>query len=32
MPWRLTKLMTDEEISALYAYLRTVPPKPFGQQ
>jgi len=30
MPWRLTRLMTDEEISALYAYLRTVPPKAFG--
>jgi len=32
MPSRLTKDMTDEEISALYAYLRTVPPRPFGQR
>jgi mono/diheme cytochrome c family protein len=24
MPWRLTKLMTDEEISAVWAYLRTL--------
>jgi len=30
MPWRLTRLMSDEEIQAVYAYLRTVPPKPFG--
>ena len=30
MPWRLTKHMTDVELRAVYAYLRTVPPKPFG--
>jgi mono/diheme cytochrome c family protein len=30
MPWRLTRLMYDDEIEAVYAYLRTVPPKPFG--
>jgi mono/diheme cytochrome c family protein len=30
MPWRLTKQMTDVELRALYAYLRTVPPKPYG--
>jgi mono/diheme cytochrome c family protein len=30
MPWRLTRLMSDDEIQAVYAYLRTVPPKPFG--
>ncbi len=23
MPWRLTKLMTDEEIAAVWAYLKT---------
>lgn len=30
MPIKYTKLMTDVEMSALYAYLRTVPPKPYG--
>ncbi|MDQ8154526.1 MAG: cytochrome c [Gemmatimonadota bacterium] len=30
MPFRFTKLMTDDEIRALYLYLRTVPAKPFG--
>lgn len=32
MPFRLTKLMTDTEIKALYAYLRTVPPKEYGNR
>jgi mono/diheme cytochrome c family protein len=30
MPWRLTKAMTDTEVTALYAYLKTVKPKPYG--
>jgi mono/diheme cytochrome c family protein len=32
MPWNDTKLMTDDEIRALLAYLRTVPPRPDGQR
>jgi mono/diheme cytochrome c family protein len=30
MPVPLTRQMTDDEIRAVWAYLRTVPPKPFG--
>jgi len=30
MPWRLTRLMTDDDIRAVYAFLKTVPPKEFG--
>ncbi|MHB1095426.1 MAG: c-type cytochrome [Gemmatimonadaceae bacterium] len=30
MPYRFTKLMTDDEIRALWLFLKTVPPKPFG--
>jgi hypothetical protein len=30
MPWRLTKLTTDDEIKAVWMYLKTVPPKPYG--
>jgi mono/diheme cytochrome c family protein len=30
MPIRLTREMTDLETKAIYLYLRTVPPKPFG--
>lgn len=30
MPVRYTKDMTDVEIRALYMYLKTVPPKPYG--
>jgi mono/diheme cytochrome c family protein len=30
MPIRLTREMTDLETKAIYTYLRTVPPKPFG--
>ena len=32
MPWRLTKLMTDDEIRGLYAFLKTVPEKEFGNR
>jgi mono/diheme cytochrome c family protein len=32
MPWRLTKSMTDVELKAVYAYLRTVPPKEYGNR
>jgi mono/diheme cytochrome c family protein len=32
MPYRLTKHMTDVELSALYAYLRTVPARPYGNR
>ena len=32
MPYRLMKHMTDVELRALYAYLRTVPPRPYGQR
>jgi mono/diheme cytochrome c family protein len=32
MPVQMTKHMTDTELTALYAYLRTVPAKPFGQR
>lgn len=30
MPWRLTKSMTDVELKAVYAYLKTVPAKTYG--
>jgi mono/diheme cytochrome c family protein len=30
MPVNMTKQMTDTELKALYAYLRTVPPKPYA--
>jgi len=30
MPVRYTRLLTDEEIAAAYAYLKTVPPKAYG--
>ena len=32
MPFRLTKLMTDTEIKAVYAYLKTVPAKEYGNR
>lgn len=32
MPFRLTKDMTDTEIKAVYAYLRTVPAKEYGNR
>src|SRR5215212_7381772 len=30
MPWKLTREMNDVEIGAVWDYLQTVPPKPFG--
>lgn len=30
MPWKLIGQMSDDEITALYRYLQTVPPKPDG--
>ena len=30
MPYRFTKLMTDDEIRSLWLFLKTVPPKPYG--
>jgi len=30
MPWRLTKEMTDVELKAVFAYLKTVPAKAYG--
>ena len=30
MPFRLTKEMTDDEIRAVWAYLKTVPAREFG--
>jgi mono/diheme cytochrome c family protein len=32
MPWRLTRDMTDVEVRALYAYLRSLPPRPYGSR
>ncbi len=32
MPFRATKLMTDDEIRAVYMYLKTVPAKEFGNR
>jgi mono/diheme cytochrome c family protein len=32
MPWQLMKSMNDLELKALYAYLKTVPPKEFGNR
>jgi cytochrome c553 len=30
MPWKVYANLTDTEVQALYAFLQTVPPKPFG--
>jgi mono/diheme cytochrome c family protein len=30
MPWRTIRDMTDPELEAIYAYLKTVPPRPTG--
>lgn len=30
MPWREFRALSDTELGALYTYLRTVPPRPFG--
>jgi cytochrome c553 len=32
MPYPILGLMTDVELEALWAYLRTVPPRPFGER
>jgi mono/diheme cytochrome c family protein len=32
MPWQATRRMTDDEIKALLLYLRSVPPKEFGNR
>jgi mono/diheme cytochrome c family protein len=32
MPWRAAGQMTDDEIHAVYAYLKTVPARPFGNR
>jgi cytochrome c553 len=30
MPWRYTRLMTDEDVRAVYTFLKSVPPREFG--
>ncbi|MFN8444734.1 MAG: c-type cytochrome [Caldilineaceae bacterium] len=32
MPWPAFKMMTDEELSALWLYLRSLPAKPYGNR
>jgi mono/diheme cytochrome c family protein len=32
MPYRLTRLMTDREIEAVWMYVKSVPPKQFGEK
>ena len=32
MPWQAFKVMTDEELSALWQYLQSVPPKSYGNR
>jgi hypothetical protein len=32
MPFRWTNEMTDDEIRAVWAYLKTVPPREFGSR
>lgn len=32
MPWRLTREMTGDEIGAIWAYLRSLPAKPYGER
>lgn len=32
MPWEVYRNMSDEDLAALWAYLRSVPPKPFGNK
>lgn len=32
MPWRLTREMTSDEIGAIWAYLRSLPAKPYGER
>ena len=31
MPWQRFKLMTDDELKALWAYLKSLPPREFGE-
>lgn len=31
MPWQTMGKMTDDELRAIYLYLKTVPPKPYGK-
>jgi hypothetical protein len=30
MPWKAYRHFTDEDITALWKYLQSVPPRPFG--
>jgi hypothetical protein len=32
MPWKAYARMSDEELKAIYAYLRTVPPREKGNR
>lgn len=32
MPWKFTQSLDDTEIAAIYAYLRTVPPRAYGRR
>jgi mono/diheme cytochrome c family protein len=32
MPWQLTRQMTDDEIRAMWLYLRSLPPRPYGNR
>ncbi|MFN8574879.1 MAG: c-type cytochrome [Gemmatimonadaceae bacterium] len=32
MPWRYTREMTDDDIRAVYAFLKTLPPRDFGNR
>jgi mono/diheme cytochrome c family protein len=32
MPWKMTRLMTDAEIEAVWMYVRSVPPRAFGEE
>lgn len=32
MPWEVYRNMSDEDLAALWAYLRSVPPRPFGNK
>lgn len=32
MPWKIFRSMTDDELGAIWLYLKSVPPKPFGNK
>lgn len=32
MPWRIYARMSDDEVSALWQYVRSMPPKDFGNK